>query len=77
MKLEVDDILPIEKISVYYNIGQADNKSRYWREVKPIWTGKDWSAQLPTTDIGKNLVVFVNVYFYYGNVLSDIAFNFF
>lgn len=70
MRLEVDDTQPIERIVVYYNIGQAENKARYWREVEPVGMGRDWIAQLPTTDVEENLVAFANVYYENGISLT-------
>jgi len=70
LQLEVDDTQPIARIRVYYNIGQTDNKSRYWREVEPVGAGKKWSARLSITDVGQSLVAFANVHYESGVCLT-------
>lgn len=69
IKLDVDQSELIERIEVYYNIGNSEPKSRFWRSAEPFGCGRSWSAQLPTPDAGLNIVAFANVYYANGVAL--------
>eukprot|EP01050_Picozoa_sp_SAG11_P013670 SAG11_NODE_1614_length_4579_cov_11.855357_4_plen_431_part_00 len=76
----------IEKVSVYYNVGQPEPKARHWREVQLLladfdgaaadkWRAEQkpmrWEVQLPTPDVNLHIVAFANVHYKTGIVLTS------
>ncbi|NKB66006.1 MAG: prolyl oligopeptidase family serine peptidase [Candidatus Latescibacteria bacterium] len=70
LEMTVDDSGPIERIDVYYNVGNSQNKTRHWRQVAPEGSAQVWRAPLPTSDIEQNLVAFANIYYQNGLALT-------
>lgn len=69
--VQVDQVSEVEKVRVYYNIGNTDNKSRFWREVKPLGDGTVWTAPMQTTDAQERLFAFANVHYKTGVCLTS------
>jgi len=70
LRLELDDAESAEDLRVFYNVGNTENKSRYWREVSPGGNGATRIAKLTTIDLDLPLVAFANVYYESGVVVT-------
>jgi hypothetical protein len=66
VKITPDASLPIECVDIFYtrdgNCNEyANNRTRFWKFVKPVKAGKDYSGHIDLFDLDEPLWIFANV----------------
>jgi dienelactone hydrolase len=61
--VDADATEPIERIEVYYALGDQAPPNRFWRRVEARFDGHTWRAALPVMHVWQRAWTFANVYY--------------
>jgi cephalosporin-C deacetylase-like acetyl esterase len=64
------DAAPIDKVEVFYALGEKPPPNRFWRRAEPVKSGRSWHATLPVVQTHDPLRAFANVVYQSGVCLS-------
>ena len=61
----------VQRVEVYYGLGQSHPMARHWRLVVAARSGDTWQAELPVLDVRQKLFAFANVFYGSGLCLTS------
>jgi dienelactone hydrolase len=61
----------VQRVEIYYGIGQTHPMARHWRLVAASRCGDAWQADLPVLDVRQKLFAFANVFYGSGICLTS------
>jgi dienelactone hydrolase len=65
-----DDARHVDKVDIFYALGEKPPPNRYWRHVPSTRTANAWRARLPLLKPNEKCAAFANVYYHSGVCLS-------
>ena len=65
-----DDARHVERVDVYYALGEKPSPNRFWRHVSTTRTANAWKARLPILKSNEKFQAFANVRYQSGVCLS-------
>jgi cephalosporin-C deacetylase-like acetyl esterase len=68
--VQILDQTPVEKVEVFYTLGEKPSPNRFWRRAATVTTARSWQAKLPVVRTGDPLRAFANVAYRSGVCLS-------
>lgn len=71
LRVTPDRLADVERVDVWYALGQTQPMARHWRLAKPVRAGDIWTAALPVMDTGQRLYAFANVGYRGGPCLTS------
>lgn len=70
-QIDMKETREVEKIEVYYALGDKIPPARYWRSAPVSKKGNRWEAVLPVMETSENLTAFANIQYTSGVCLSS------
>lgn len=70
-QVAVKEAREVQKVEIYYALGDKIPPARYWRSATVHKNGTRWEAALPIMDAADSLFAFANVYYKSGVCLSS------
>jgi dienelactone hydrolase len=68
--VHADDARHVDKVDVYYTLGEKPPPNRFWRHVPSTRTANGWQTRLPVLKANEKFRVFANVHYESGVCLS-------
>ncbi len=68
--VQIPDQAPVEKLEVFYTLGEKPSPNRFWRCAATTKAARSWQATLPVLKTGDPLRAFANVTYHSGVCLS-------